>query len=140
MRLLLALLVCSVLAFPVPALAQTPTAPEKQALDAATAWLALIDAGRFAESWREAAPLFRQAMTEQNWSKTLAALRTPLGAVQSRVAQTAKPATQLPGVPDGHYLVMTFATDFAQKKQAVETVTFQQQTDGTWRAAGYYIR
>ena len=35
---------------------------------------------------------------------------------------------------------MQFATSFANKKNAVETVTFMREKDGIWRAAGYYIK
>jgi len=49
-------------------------------------------------------------------------------------------ATSLPGAPDGNYLVMQFDTSFANKKSAVETVTFVREKAGNWRAAGYYIK
>lgn len=48
--------------------------------------------------------------------------------------------TTLPGAPDGEHVVMTFSTRFADKAEAVETVTFSRQADGTWRATGYFIR
>jgi hypothetical protein len=35
---------------------------------------------------------------------------------------------------------MQFDTSFANKKSAVETVTFMQEKDGNWKAAGYYIK
>ena len=42
-----------------PAAAQETAAPQK----AATEWLVLIDAGRYAESWTAAASTFKQAVT-----------------------------------------------------------------------------
>jgi Protein of unknown function (DUF4019) len=35
---------------------------------------------------------------------------------------------------------MQFATRFENKQAAVETVTFMQEKDGQWKAAGYYIK
>jgi ribosomal protein S17E len=35
---------------------------------------------------------------------------------------------------------MRFDTSFENKKSAVETVTFMQEKDGKWKAAGYYIK
>jgi Protein of unknown function (DUF4019) len=49
-------------------------------------------------------------------------------------------AQSLPGAPDGNYVVMQFDTSFANKKNAVETVTFVQEKNGQWKAAGYYIK
>ena len=122
------------------AFAQTPADQDKAALTAATTWLALCDAGRYAESWRNASSFFRGAVAEKDWDAALAGVRTPLGAAASRTVKSASSATSLPGAPDGRYVVMTFDTVFANKKAAVETVTFMQDTDGVWRAAGYFIR
>jgi hypothetical protein len=46
----------------------------------------------------------------------------------------------LPGAPDGKYWTIQFDTSFAAKAEAVETVTFMLEKDGSWRAAGYFIR
>jgi hypothetical protein len=48
--------------------------------------------------------------------------------------------TSVPGAPDGNYVVMQFATRFENKQAATETVTVLQEQDGTWEAAGYYIK
>jgi hypothetical protein len=66
--------------------------------------------------------------------------RDPLGEVVSRQLRSAQRATELPGAPDGQYLVMQFETAFAGKKTAIETVTFMLADAGQWREAGYYIK
>jgi hypothetical protein len=58
----------------------------------------------------------------------------------SRKLSSARNARSLPGAPDGNYVVMQFDTNFSNKKSAVETVTFVQEKDGKWKAAGYYIK
>jgi hypothetical protein len=35
---------------------------------------------------------------------------------------------------------MSFKTAFEQKKSAIETVTFMLDSDGKWKAAGYFIK
>ncbi|HXJ78262.1 MAG TPA: DUF4019 domain-containing protein [Candidatus Methylomirabilis sp.] len=121
-------------------LADADADAQRLAANAALGWLQLIDSGRYAESWKEASAYFRRAITEAGWDAALRGVRAPLGAVQSRGTRTTKEATTLPGAPDGHYVVMEFATSFANKASAIETVTFTREPDGRWRAAGYYIR
>ena len=66
--------------------------------------------------------------------------RGPLGAVQERTLQAAHPATELPGAPDGEYVVFEFQTRFERKRAAIETVSPMRDRDGQWRVSGYYIR
>jgi hypothetical protein len=53
----------SLLASPPDALAQDTTAAET----AATAWLAQVDAGKYADSWTSAGATFKQAVTQEKW-------------------------------------------------------------------------
>jgi hypothetical protein len=114
--------------------------PEESAVAAATTWLSEVDAGAYGESWDHAAELFRRAVTRENWQQALNGVRKPLGAVISRELQSATYATELPGAPDGEYVVIQFETSFAEKKNAVETITPMKDPDGAWRVSGYYIQ
>jgi hypothetical protein len=122
-----------------PVLAENAAA-EKKAVDAATAWLALVDAGKYAESWEEAATLFRSAVPKDAWVRQIGAVRGPLGALVSRTLTAKTYSTSLPGAPDGEYVVVRFRTEFKHKAEAVETVTPTLDKDGTWRVSGYYIK
>jgi hypothetical protein len=113
---------------------------EASAAAAAVAWLALVDAGSYAESWNAAATRFRQAVTQQQWQSSAARAHTLFGALKSRELQSATFEHTLPGAPDGEYVVVRFATSFANKATAIETVTPMKDNDGTWRVAGYYIK
>jgi hypothetical protein len=126
-------------------LAAAPAAGEEtdykaQAVQAAQEWLATVDAGSYGESWQKAAGYFRNAVSNEQWQGMLSAVRAPLGAVQSRQVKSSIFKTQLPGVPDGEYVVVQFATSFANKQDAVETVTPMRDADGAWRVSGYYIK
>jgi hypothetical protein len=113
---------------------------EDAAVKAAEDWLALVDSGDYSKSWSEAAELFRSSVTREQWDKSLAAARKPLGEVVSREKKSAQFATSLPGAPDGEYVVIRFDTSFTNKKAAVETVTPMKDPDGTWRVSGYFIK
>lgn len=106
----------------------------------ARAWLSLVDNGRYAESWNEASIYFRGAVSRESWESSLDGIRKPLGRLVRRKTSRTTVARQLPGAPDGNYLVMVFATSFQNKASATETVTFMQEADGGWKAAGYFIR
>ncbi|MDR3460594.1 MAG: DUF4019 domain-containing protein [Verrucomicrobiae bacterium] len=119
---------------------QTKTETNGAAISAAQAWLALLDAGHWSESWNEAAAYFRGAVTEAAWENSMTTFRQPLGDLVARHLKSAQSQTEMPGAPDGQYVVMQFETAFANKKSAIETVTFMLGTEGTWRSAGYFIK
>ena len=112
----------------------------KVALSSAEAWLTLVDEGRYADSWNEAAGYFRGAVKEEQWQRTLMAVRKPLGKVISREVKSKSYHTSLPGAPDGEYVVIQFETSFANKKSGIETVTPMMDKDGKWRVSGYFIK
>jgi hypothetical protein len=112
---------------------------EANAEKAALAWLALVDAGRYADSWSEGAPVFQAALSKEQWEGALAAVRRPLGRCLSRTVRSRKLVESLPNAPKGPYVVIELVTRFEQKPEAVETVT-PMLADGAWRVAGYFIR
>lgn len=113
---------------------------EKKAIAAAETWLALIDQGKIAESWETSAVLFRGAVTQEQWQQTMSGTRGPLGKVIFRKVQIAKYETQLPGAPDGEYVIVQFKSAFENKINAIETVTPMKDPDGQWRVSGYHLK
>ena len=114
--------------------------PEDDALKSAEQWLSLVDAGKFGESWKTAADYFRTAVPQEQWERSLDAVRKPLGTLVSRNLKTARYTRSVPGAPDGEYVILQFDTSFTNKKEAIETVTPMLEKDGQWRVSGYYIR
>jgi len=112
---------------------------EAAAIESAESWLKMIDAGKYAESWDEAAEIFRSAIKKEQWPQMLTSVRKPLGKVASRKVLTKQYAESLPNAPKGKYVVIQFETAFENKK-AVETVTPTLDKDGKWRVSGYYIK
>jgi hypothetical protein len=113
---------------------------EQAASAAASEWLALVDEGRYGDSWQHASELFRVAVTKEQWESSLRSVRTPLGNVVSREVGSMQYVEELPGAPDGQYVVIQFKTSLEFKKSAVETVTPMIDKDGKWRVSGYYIK
>ena len=116
------------------------TETEDQVVAVAEQWLALADKGDSATTWEMAAGYFQRTVSKEQWSQAFSAARGPLGALRSRQLQSKQRTTTLPGVPDGDYLILQFATSFEKKQSAIETVTPMREPDGTWKVAGYYIK
>ncbi len=113
---------------------------EKAAQKAAESWLSLVDSGEYSESWSEAAHIFKQKVSLQQWKSALESVRIPLGKLKSRRLKTATYTEILPGIPDGRYVVIQYETIFDKKKWAIETVTTMMEKDGQWKVSGYFIR
>jgi hypothetical protein len=111
----------------------------RDADEAAGKWLALIDGRQYLDSWNQAASLFKQQVSANNWLQSIRAARQPLGAMISRKLISATYATSLPGAPDGEYVVLQYQTTFRYKKSALETVT-PMLDNNRWRVSGYYVR
>lgn len=112
---------------------------KKAGAAAAEGWVALVDGGKYDDAWTASAPTFRSGVTREDWAKKVRGAREPLGAVAGRKPHGARFSETMPGAPDASYVVVTYATDFANKKGATETVVTVQDGAG-WKVAGYWIQ
>lgn len=122
-------------------MAVAPTAPvaanaaaNPQVVDAARQWLMLVDQGKWDDSYRGTTASFREMNSAKVWADTSEKVRVPLGAVLSRTFLSQE---NLPAPPYG-YEVVKFRTSYANKADAIETVSLDKQ-DGVWRIAGVTI-
>lgn len=113
---------------------------KQEAIAAAETWLHLIDKADFSESWKQAAAMFKGAIKEEQWLESLNRVQGMFGRALSRSVKSSQYATELPGAPDGEYVVIEFETSFEHKQNGIETVTPMKDDDGEWRVSGYYIR
>jgi hypothetical protein len=113
---------------------------EAEAVKAAESWLTLVDEEKYAESWDEAAEIFKGAIPQDEWAELIGAARKPFGEQISRKLHKSHYKTALPGAPDGEYVVIQFKASFAEKSSALETVTPMKDTNGVWRVSGYYMK
>ncbi|MDT9600478.1 DUF4019 domain-containing protein [Sphingosinicella rhizophila] len=109
-------------------------APSSEVVDSARQWLTLVDQGRWQESYRATGAAFRKLNTAPVWAEVNEKGRVPLGAVISRVFASQQ---SLPAPPMG-YQVVKFRTHFANKPEALETVTLEQE-NGRWHVVGVTI-
>ena len=106
-------------------------------------WLQEIDGGKYEQSWNDAAASFQKALDAEKWSAALNKARKPLGQCTARKLASAVRQASLPsaaGSAQGDFILAQFDTSFENLKYAVETVTFEKAPDGTWKAAGYYVK
>jgi len=123
-----------------PILLEAGEADEKAAITASTSWLALVDRGKYSESWDQAADFFKNAVKKDQWQASLKGFRDPLGKVVARKLKSKQYTKTLPGAPDGEYVMIQYETSFEKKKSAIETITPMLDKDGKWRVSGYYIK
>jgi hypothetical protein len=119
---------------------ETDPEAEKAAIESAKAWLELIDAEKYDQSWQEAALYVRNLVPKDDWHRSMQGARRPLGKLVSRELKSTRYTTSAPGAPDGQYVILQYNTRFENKKAAVETVTPMLDNDGKWRVSGYYIK
>jgi DNA-binding CsgD family transcriptional regulator len=117
---------------PMPVASTNSVNPE--VLDTARRWLVLGDEGRWDESYQATGRSFRKLNSLQRWAAVAEKVRTPLGAVLSRTFVSEE---NLPAPPYG-YEVVKFRTSFANKADALETVSLDREK-GAWRVVGITI-
>ena len=103
-------------------------------------WLALVDAGKFGESWNGAASVFKLGVTEPQWVGELEAMHSKLGKTTMRELKAAQFSTTIRGAPrTGEYVTVSYLTKFANAPIATETLIVSKEADGEWRIAGYNV-
>ena len=135
-RLAIGALVAALFAFPVVAQDGKISAATRSAEE----WLALVDTGRYGPSWDEAARFFKGRVSRAQWQTAIRSAREPQGALVSREVRSSEYSTELPGAPDGEYVVLQYSSSFENNKSATETVSLMFEDDRGWRVAGYFIR
>jgi DNA-binding CsgD family transcriptional regulator len=141
---LIMLLILSMLALgPVAQVGEPPAAPspiaapaiaDTEVVQAARAWLALVDQERWNDSFDGTGPVFHAVNTSERWAALSKVVRAPLGKAISRTAISQERTT----TPPHGYEVVKFQTSFAGRAQAVETVSLVR--DGrAWKVEGYFI-
>ena len=104
------------------------------AVQSARKWLALVDEGRWNDSWDATGQSFKLLNTSEKWAEVSEQARPPLGAVISRTASSQE---FMPAPPYGYQMVK-FHTQFANRPDTTETVTLSREA-GTWKVVGYWI-
>ncbi len=99
--------------------------------DRARQWLTLVDDKNYPQSWSESGAAFKARQKAEDWAKSAAALRNPLGAMSSRDLKSIDASRS-------NIAVIRFDTVFAHKAASVETLTLTFQNGG-WAVTDYAI-
>ena len=111
---------------------------EEEASKAGENWLSLLDNQKYEESWKQAASMFRDQVTQEQWLISLRRFRDPLGPLLSRTTSRVDFAKSLRGAPDGDYAIIHFTTSFKNKNDVTERLTLVKE-DAKWQMAAYAI-
>ncbi|MDR1009579.1 MAG: DUF4019 domain-containing protein [Opitutaceae bacterium] len=127
-----------------PAGAQIDTSKTDAAIQAMNAWLKAVDAGKYAGSWNDCTKMFKDQLSQGQWEAALKQVREPLGACKTRKLVMSQQVGKLPGPGgrdlEGAFMVAQFGSDMEKGGATIETVTFEKESDGVWRCAGYFIK
>ncbi len=113
---------------------------ETVATKSAQKWLSSVDAGKYAESWDAASQVFKNAITKPAWIEALGKVREQVGKFESRQQAAAQTVTDPPNAPPGEYVILQYTSDFANKREATETVVMSVDNDKQWRTSGYFVK
>ena len=107
---------------------------ESEAIRSARDWLVLHDQRRWKDTYQATAKSFQKLNTLERWADVAEKVRVPLGAVISRTALSQE---SIPAPPSG-VEVIKFRTSFANKANAIETVSLARE-GSDWKVVGIYI-
>lgn len=110
------------------------------AIMAAENYLIMIDTGQYGQSWDISSSFFKSQVPKETWVRQISTVRPQFGNIVKRTIKSAQYVTQLPGAPDGEYVVIQYDSSYEKKKNGLETITPMLDKDGTWRVSGYYIK
>jgi Protein of unknown function (DUF4019) len=114
-------------------------AEEQAAQRQALGFLGYLDHGRYKDSYAYTGMLIRTGSDRDSFAQQIEKARAGTGALQSRELIDASYATTVQGAPEGQYVVLHYQAIFANRGEAVETLTLAF-AKGYWRVSGYYIK
>ncbi len=117
--------------------------PDEGKAEKATAvameFLQLIDAEKYAESWRMAADLMKDRVTEKDWVEKLSKARILSGTLIERQTEDTSYSTSAKDSPEGEYISLIFSSKYQKAESVSEYVTVMLD-EGHWKVAGYFIQ
>jgi hypothetical protein len=106
---------------------------------AAEAWLTLVDAEKYEESWKQTAPFLQAHVPEKDWDKHMQSMRSSIDPMIDRSLHTTQYREQFPGLPAGEYVAFVWETYFGAKRTMLESLIMS--FDGVqWKPVGYAVQ
>ena len=114
-------------------------APQDAAEATAEHFLSSIDQADYEASWIDTSAVLRENVSRNDWVAHLRSTRDSLGPVSHRESVSVEFLDSLEDAPDGEYAILTYASSFADKREAMEVVALSLEATSTWKVVGYYI-
>ena len=102
-------------------------------------FLALVDGGKYAESWQASASLMQGKIAEKAWVEKLSEARDLSGGMVQRARKSASYSTEAQDSPEGEYIMLIYESDFQKAEDVSEYVTVMLEGD-EWKVAGYFMQ
>lgn len=116
---------------------QAPAGLDK-AMTAAAKWVGQADANQADAMWKASSSTMQKNVSQADWGKYIATLRSQLGASQGRSWVGVSKVDNPQGLPSGEYLNVIYATKYANG-MTVETVSLAKDSS-SWQPVGYIVR
>lgn len=124
-------------------LLMAPLAPASEntdaAVTAASQWLRQIDNSEYPAAYSGSSTLMRSKVAYEPWLQAIDQARKPLGMIMKRELIYGALEKEIPGLARGEYAKLRFRSYFGLPAEVTEHVTLMRETDGQWRAIGYFI-
>jgi Protein of unknown function (DUF4019) len=105
----------------------------------AESWLAIVDAGKYGDSWERAGTAMQKGISKPNWEQAVGGVRAQVGPLKSRALLKGDAAPKATKAGGNDAVVIQYATAF-EKFAANEVVTSFREQDGVWKVAGYLVK
>ena len=112
---------------------------QDRALQAAQAWLALVDRADWAGSYTAAHPNLRTTTDRAAWDYRLKELRGDLGDIKGRKLVKSEFSGDRPQAPREPFYAFVFDTETGKAGRVEESLTCRLDPAGVWRVSGYFI-
>jgi hypothetical protein len=119
---------------------QSDSTAIRLATESSTAWLRLVDEGKYDASWDSAAAPFQQAVTKAAWSQALTQARGPFEPFGTRTVIGTRYLETLPNAPPGPYVVIQYRAQVSGSREVIETVVPARTGQGRWLVSGYFVK
>ncbi|MFW6084489.1 MAG: DUF4019 domain-containing protein [Gemmatimonadota bacterium] len=116
-----------------------PSSELESAADAGLAWLELVDAGEYEESWAIASATLQSSATPQQLKSMINGGRKPFRPLGARTLVGFSQLDNPPNAAPGDYVMLQYRTAASGDRTIIETVVPRQDGDA-WRVAAYFIQ
>lgn len=116
-----------------------PSREIRAAAEAGLAWLELVDAKEFEESWVTGSSALQTSASPQVLKSMISDGREPFRPLGVRTLVSAQELSNPPNAPPGEYVMLRYRTEASGDRTITETVVPRWEGDA-WRVAGYFIQ